>query len=219
MCVTLHASYPWFMSWAVSSSQTRTWNALPSRHQWNISSIFSNQIDWLDWLNCNKKWLTELSFQIDAQLSSILPQMVVWPWWWFDFWSKNVFNEWNWINWLSKKKDNRHVANRFDNLNLWLNKRFLAFLRWHSGWIGWRCFGEKEIDEKEVEFWLRLGQMYGDQRGRKHKQITAVCRIQSKVKKKKWRKKSPGCCKVFVESGLGTIFLFWPSIQGAFRFP
>lgn len=34
-------NYPWFMSCSVSSSQTRTCMALPSRHHWNISSIFS----------------------------------------------------------------------------------------------------------------------------------------------------------------------------------
>lgn len=33
-------NYPWFMSCSVSSSQTRTCIALPSRHHWNISSIF-----------------------------------------------------------------------------------------------------------------------------------------------------------------------------------
>jgi len=32
-------THPWFMSCSVSSSQTRTCMATPSRHHWNISSI------------------------------------------------------------------------------------------------------------------------------------------------------------------------------------
>jgi len=34
-----HLTHPWFMSCSVSSSQTRTCMAMPSRHHWNISSI------------------------------------------------------------------------------------------------------------------------------------------------------------------------------------
>lgn len=37
---SLQYSYPWFMSCSVSSSQTRTCIATPSRHHWNMSSIF-----------------------------------------------------------------------------------------------------------------------------------------------------------------------------------
>lgn len=40
----IHWTYPWFMSCSVSSSQTLTWRAFPSRHHWNISSMFSAQI-------------------------------------------------------------------------------------------------------------------------------------------------------------------------------
>lgn len=34
-----HLTHPWFMSCSVSSSQTRTCMAMPSRHHWNMSSI------------------------------------------------------------------------------------------------------------------------------------------------------------------------------------
>ena len=37
-----HASYPWFKSFSVLSSQTRTWKAFPSRTFENISSIMLN---------------------------------------------------------------------------------------------------------------------------------------------------------------------------------
>lgn len=44
------SSYPWFMSCSVSSNQTRTCIALPSRHHWNISSIFA-LLSWTEVVN------------------------------------------------------------------------------------------------------------------------------------------------------------------------